>query len=155
MPTNFSGSNNGTLVVTSVAGSMGSVSTAANEQAVGSTWVYTFSGVVTTTAASSLSFQVVHTGGTQNIFTVTYAGGALNQNFHGRIVVFWSVVGATCTAVASGYVNYMIGTTFAAQNVSSLLSSYNSTVTNANSCQFVGGANMSYGVQNFTVEYMR
>jgi len=157
MPTSVAQSSTGTFVASSVAGSMGGVSTQTgiDLQVVGSTWRYQFSGAVTLAGANNISFQVVHAGGTQTMVTWTYTTATTSQNFNGCIVVFWSVVGTTATANITGYVNYVNGTTLSVQNVATTFANYNSTVSNANTCQFVGGAGVTYGIQNFSLEWLR
>jgi hypothetical protein len=160
MPTNLTNSSVGTFIMTGVAGSMGTVNTLANEQIVGSTWRYRFSGVAGNAAnTNTLSFQITHAGGTQNVVTWTYTATTTNGNFNGEIILFWSVIGATSTAIASGYVNFVNGTTASIQNVSmnSFLPVYNTTLANTNACQIVANpaTGFLYGVNNFSVQWMR
>jgi len=160
MPTNLSNSTTGTFIMTGVAGSMGSVNTLANEQIVGSTWRYRFSGVAGNAAATNnLSFQITHAGGTQNVATWIYTSATTNGNFNGEIILFFSVIGATVTAFGSGYVNFVNGTTASIQNVTlnSFSPVYNSTLANTNACQIVASpaTGFLYGVNNFSVEWLR
>ncbi len=160
MPTNLTNSSVGTFIMTSVAGSMGSVNTAANEQIVGSTFRYRFSGVAANAAATNtLSFQITHAGGTQNIATWTHTNATTSGNFNGEIILFWSVIGATSTIIGSGYVNFVNGTTASILNVglSAFSPVYNATLANANACQIVANpaTGFLYGVNNFTVAYLR
>ena len=159
MPTNTTNNLTGTFIMTSVAGSMGAVSTVANEQIVGSTWRYKFSGTAANAVSGdTLTFQLTYTGGTQTIATWSYNQFTTNGNFHGEIVLFWSVIGAASVVRASGYVNYQNGTTSTNQNVNlnAFTVTYNTTLaTNTNACQMVASVNLQFGVNNFTVEYLR
>jgi hypothetical protein len=137
---------------------MGTVNTIANEQIVGSTWRYKFSGTAANAVSGdTLTFQLTHAGGTQTIATWNYNQFTTNGNFHGEIVLFWSVIGAASVVRASGYVNYQNGTTSTNYNVNINAFSpvYNTTSTNTNACQIVASVNLQFGVNNFTVEYLR
>jgi hypothetical protein len=161
MPTNLTNSTFGTFIMTGVSGSMGSVNTVTNEQIVGSTWRYRFSGnVANAVNTNTLSFQITHgVSLTQNIATWTYTNATTNGNFNAEIILFFSVIGATSTVIGSGYVNFVNGTTSTILNVglNSFSPVYNSTLANANGCQIVASpaTGFLYGVNNFTVEWLR
>jgi len=151
----------GTLILTAIAGSMGSVNTVANEHIVGSCWRYRFNGVVVNAAATnSLSFQITHAGGTQNIITWTYAATTLSgSNFNAEIILNWTAIGASSTLQASGHVNYVNGASVSISNigVSTFSPVYNTTVANTNANQIVASPAtlFQYSITNFTVEHLR
>jgi len=153
----------GTTILNTVAGGMGGLSTSASEQLVGTTWRYRFNGIVINAASTNtLSFQLVHAGGTQNISTWTYGVSvSANANFHGEIIMFYTAIGAAVSPQVSGHITFIsAGTTVSLQNVSVSLFSpttYNTTVANTNNIQIVANPStgFQYTVNNFTCEWLR
>jgi hypothetical protein len=160
MPTSTTSSSTGTFVMTSVAGSMGTVNTGANEILVGATWRIRFSGNVTNAAAfNNLTFQITHAGGTQSIFAWTYLNSTSLGGFNGEIMLFWSAVGASSSVIASGYINYQDGTSASIKNISlpAFIPVYSTIVPNTNAMQIVASpaTGFTYALTNFTVEWLR
>jgi hypothetical protein len=153
--------NTGTVVLNSIAGGMGGLGTAASEQLVGTTWRYKFNGYAVNAAlTNSLSLQLVHNNGTQNLVTWSYgASTPANANFNGEIVLFYTTVGASVSPQVSGYVTFVNSTSVTLQNITvSVFSSlYNTTVANTNNIQIVASPStgFQYVVSNFTVEWLR
>jgi hypothetical protein len=141
---------------------MGGLSTVASEQLVGTTWRYKFDGFAINAAlTNSLSLQLSHAGGTQNLVTWTYgASTPANANFHGEIVMFFTAIGATVSPQVSGHVNFVNSTSVSLQNVSVSLFSpnlYSTTAPNSNNIQIVANptTGFQYTVSNFTCEWLR
>jgi hypothetical protein len=154
--------NTGTVILNTLAGGMGGLSTVASEQLVGTTWRYKFDGFAINAAlTNSLSLQLSHAGGTQNLVTWTYgASTPANANFHGEIVMFFTAIGATVSPQVSGHVNFVNSTSVSLQNVSVSLFSpnlYSTTAPNSNNIQIVANptTGFQYTVSNFTCEWLR
>jgi len=161
MPVNIT-TNTGTVVLNSIAGGMGGLSTSASEQLVGTTWRYKFNGyAINAASTNSLSLQLVHAGGTQNLVTWTYGlSTPANANFNGEIIIFFTAVGLSVSPQVSGYVNFVGSTSISLQNVSVSVFSpnlYATTIANTNNIQIVASPStgFQYVVSNFTVEWLR
>lgn len=151
----------GAVILNTVGGTMGGLSTLANEQLVGTTWRYKFNGyAINAASTNTLSFQIIHASGTQNIATWTYGVSTpANANFNGEIVLFFTQIGAVVSPQVSGYVNFVGGTSVSIQNVYNLNFSptYNTTINNSNSIQIVASpfTGFQYTISNFTCDQLR
>jgi hypothetical protein len=155
--------NVGTVVLNSVAGGMGGLNTVANEILVGTTWRYKFNGfAINAASTNTLSLQLVHNGGTQNLATWTYGVSTpATANFHGEIIMFYTTIGAGISPQVSGHITFnSTGTSISIQNVSVSLFSpslYSTIVANSNNIQIVASPStgFQYTVSNFTCEWLR
>ena len=151
----------GAVILNTVSGVMGGLSSLANEPLVGTSWRYKFNGyAVNASSTNTLTFQIIHAGGTQNIATWTYGVSTpANANFNGEIVLFFTQIGAVVSPQVSGYINFVGGASVSLQNVYNLNFSpaYNTTVNNANSIQIVASpfTGFQYTVSNFACDQLR
>ena len=129
-----------------------------NSFSVGTTLRYKFSGFIQSmSGASTMALQLTHAGGTQNFFSITFAG-ASNQAIYGEVYFTLSAIGTAVNPWIGGYYVYTDGSTL--RNVPIQIGSWttplNTTVSNSMAVDcVVSGTTTQFVINTFTVEQLR
>ena len=129
-----------------------------NSFAVGTVLRYKFSGYLHSMgAAITMALQLTHSAGTQNFFSITFAGSTA-QAIYGELSINFSAIGVAVNPWILGYYVYTDGTTL--KNVPIQIGTWtnalNTTVSNSMAVDcVVGGGTTQYCINNFTIEQLR
>lgn len=135
------------------------VADAYNTFVVGSALRYKFNGYLQSMSlGSTIGISLTHAGGTQSLFSITFASATTVGFIKGEINMNFTTVGAAISPAVNGFVDYVDGTTM--KNVCIQLNAFsplfNTTVSNAMTCAtVVSGTTVQYVINNFTVEQLR